>query len=246
MYAVQPVLETMIDKANHIYNRWSDGQELPTIVLKHVTDVEYSPDSDYANGDSVSMYNQPVQFAPPQQQYAPQKTQSDSFGRSHRSLTQCIIEAHQRAKSIFPLRKPCQCSAKVAHHCPPSHSWSPLPKGGAQTSPVLPPELPAVHLSRVSPGPGPGGYPVNGSPVPYGAEGARGYSPVSNGHQSQAYGNHLQFEGIYTNTVLPVDGPPVPASMALLSPTSKLAVVDTINFELGALNSSSEPWMAFF
>ena len=70
MYAVQPVLETMIDKANHIYNRWSDGQELPTIVLKHVTDVEYSPDSDYANGDSVSMYNPQVQFAPPQPQYA--------------------------------------------------------------------------------------------------------------------------------------------------------------------------------
>ena len=87
---------------------------------------------------------------------------------------------------------------------------------------------------------------MNGLPVPYGAKGARGYSPVSNVHQTQAYRNHLQFEGIYTNTVLPVYGPPVPANMALLSPTSKLAVVDTINFELGALNSSSEPWMAFF
>lgn len=121
MCAIQPVLETMIDKANHIYNnRWSDGQELPTIVLKHVTDFDYSTDVDYANGpngESVSMYNQQVHYAAQQQQhYAPQKamTQSDSFGRSHRSLTQCIIEAHQRAKSIFPLRKPCQCSAKVA------------------------------------------------------------------------------------------------------------------------------------
>lgn len=120
MCTIQPVLETMIDKANHIYNRWSDGQELPTIVLKHVTDFDYSTDVDYANGpngESVSMYNQQVHYAAQQQQhYAPQKaiTQSDSFGRSHRSLTQCIIEAHQRAKSIFPLRKPCQCSAKVA------------------------------------------------------------------------------------------------------------------------------------
>ena len=55
IYAVQPVLKTMIDKANHIYNRWSDGQELPTIVLKHVTNVEHLPDIDYANGDSASM-----------------------------------------------------------------------------------------------------------------------------------------------------------------------------------------------
>ena len=67
-----------------------------------------------------------------------------------------------------------------------------------------------------------------------------------NGHQTQAYGKYLQSEGIYSNTVLPVDGPPVPANTASLSPTSKLTVVDTINFELGALNSSSEPRMAFF
>ncbi len=93
---------------------------------------------------------------------------------------------------------------------------------------------------RVSPG---GSYPVNGWSVPYGA---RGYSLVSNGHQTQAYGNHLRFEGIYTNTVLPVYGPSVPANIALLSPTSKLAVVGTINFALGALNSSREYWMAFF
>ncbi len=93
--------------------------------------MKHSPD--YSNGDSASMYNQQLQFAPPhppQQQYAPQKTQSDSFGRSRRSLTQCIIDAHQRAKSIFPLRRLCQCSAKVAQHFPPSRSWSPLPKGG--------------------------------------------------------------------------------------------------------------------
>jgi len=53
-------------------------------------------------------------------------------------------------------------------------------------------------------------------------------------------------EGIYSSTVLPGDGPPIPPPLTI-SPTSKMAVVDTINFELGALNSSSDQnWMAFF
>ena len=151
---------------------------------------------DYVNGDSVSMYNPQVQFAPPQPQYA-----EGPFGFG-RSVTPQPNAVHHRGaparEMIFPLRKPCQCWAKVAQHCPPSHSRNPQ-----QTLPVLLPELPAVHLARVSPGPGPESYPVNGSPVPYGAEGARGYSPVSNGHQ-QAYGSPLQFEGIYTNTFLPL------------------------------------------
>jgi hypothetical protein len=183
-----------------------------------------------------------------QQQQQPQ-SQTDSFGRTHRSLAQCVVEAHQRAKALFPLRKPCQCSNKVAP-CPPSHSWMPPPKVNSQLSPVLPPELPASNaFARASPAPsayststhanGNGG--MNGSPP-------RGYSPATMGSPSSPYSqanNHG--EGIYSNVVLPSNGPPIPPLSMTLSPTSKMAVVDTINFELGALNSSSDQsWMSFF
>lgn len=250
VFTLQPVLETMIDKANLIYNRWSNGQELPTIVLKHITedgtsDFDHPNSGQGANGEPMSPYGHQVQYPQQQQQYS-QKPQTDSFVRSHRSLTQCIVEAHQRAKAIFPLRKPCQCSAKVAQSCPPSHSWSPLPNIGLQTSPVLPEITPAVHFARMSPSPA--GFAMNGSPAPQGSGVHRGYSPLSNGHghSNQKYGNATVFEGIYTNIVLPTDGPPVSMPPAL-SPTSKMAVVDTINFELGAMNShNDQPWMAFF
>jgi hypothetical protein len=256
----------MIDKANHIYTSWSEGQEVPTIVLKHITEDPYS-DGD-GNGQSNGYYQQ--QYAQQQQQKQQQQQQqqqqaqngqanSDIFVRSHRSLTQCIVEAHQRARAIFPLRKPCQCSAKVSLSCPPSHSWSPLPKMGAsqaQTSPVLPPELPAGVLHsgfpRMSPAPV-GFLAAGGSPPPSGMNGGmRGYSPASNASHSPGYSGQGQqqqpqvFEGIYTQQVLPADGPPVPTFG--LSQGSKLGVVDSINFEMGALDSKNDQaaWMAFF
>jgi len=239
----------MIDKANDIYNRWSSGQELPTIVLRHTTDEssDYWPmNGGYTNGSGQltaevkhsgqqNQYGQPPQTAP---------TQSDSFMRSHRSLAQCIGEVHQRAKALFPMRKPCQCSSKVAQNCPPSHSWSLPPNIPSQTSPVLPPSM-MPFSTRVPPSPsafsgGIGiGNDTNGT--------SRAYSPATNGHQStiwQGIHNMSMGEGIYSSTVLPLDGPPIPPP---LSPSSKMAVVDTINFELGALNSNTDQnWMAFF
>ncbi|KIM35920.1 hypothetical protein M413DRAFT_32150 [Hebeloma cylindrosporum] len=243
---VIPVLETMIDKANDIYNRWSNGQELPTIVLRHITDE--SSDSWPINGGYTtgnSQLTEIKQDSGQQNQYGKQpqtqaQTQSDSFLRAHRSLAQCIGEVHQRAKALFPMRKPCQCSSKMAQSCPPSHSWSPPPNIPSQTPPVLPPSM--MSFMRVTPSPHEfsGGIGIdndtNGTP--------RAYSPITNGQPWQ--GMHNVGEGIYSSTVLPLDGPPIPPPPTL-SPTSKMAVVDTINFELGALNSNADQsWMAFF
>ncbi|KDR82362.1 hypothetical protein GALMADRAFT_58437 [Galerina marginata CBS 339.88] len=220
---VLPVLETMIDKANYIFNCWSTGQELPTIVLRHITD-ENAFDSEpngMPGGGSLEL------------------TYSDSFGRSHRSLSQCIVEVHQRAKALFPLRKPCQCSAKTTQSCPPSHSWAPVPNISSQASPVLP-DIPfgINSIPRISPAPS--GYSTGRTIA------VRPYSPATNGSH-HVYGmQNPKGEGIYSSIVLPVDGPAIPSPPAL-SPSSKLAVVDTINFELGALHSSSDQTlMAFF
>ncbi|KAF9473435.1 hypothetical protein BDN70DRAFT_885835 [Pholiota conissans] len=243
---VIPVLETMIDKANHIYTSWSEGQEVPTIVLKHITEDPYSEnDGNSTNGQGNGYQQQ--QYVQQQHQLKKRQSNSDIFVRSHRSLTQCIVEAHQRAKAIFPLRKPCQCSNQASQNCPPSHSWSPPPLIGSQsqTSPVLPPELPpsAMHFPRMSPGPA--GFTATGSPAPMMN---REYSPASNSAPSPGYvAQQHSFEGIYTHQVLPSDGPPVPSAGHTLSQNSKLAVVDTINFEMGALDSKGDQaWMAFF
>ncbi|KAJ3507046.1 hypothetical protein NLJ89_g6526 [Agrocybe chaxingu] len=92
------------------------------------------------------------------------------------------------------------------------------------------------------------------SPIQYGnvhgnavISSPHGYSPpMSNGSHS-LYGAVGESHGIYSSTVLPQDGPAIPSPPLTLSPTSKMAVVDTLNFELGALNSSSDQnWMAFF
>jgi hypothetical protein len=175
----------MIDKANNIYNRWADGQEIQT-VLQHVV------------ADDHELAHSPSTVALPSNEYIQQGFVSptpppttDSFAHTHRSLSQCIVEVHQRAKALFPQRKPCKCSVTVAVACPPSHFWSP-PPNLPHTSPVLP----------------------------------------------DLYSSSFQ------RGVLPANGPSLPSP---LSPTSKLAVVDTINFELGALNSSSDQsWMSFF
>jgi hypothetical protein len=157
----QPLLERMIGKANDIYTRWSNGQEVPTIILRH--------NDDY--GDEGT----PVPTLNP-------------FEDCHRSLTQCIVECHDRAKYLFPQRKPCQCNVKsTSTICPPSHSWAPPPNLEVST-PVLP-ELYTMQLAK----------------------------------------------GIQESQLPP------------LSPTSKYSV-DTINFEVGALNpgSADQSWMAWF
>ncbi|KAJ7600808.1 fungal-specific transcription factor domain-containing protein [Mycena floridula] len=120
---VTPVLETMVGKANDIYTRWSNGQNVPTIVLRHTDDY---PDAQL----------QPLA-----------SSHGDPFSQCHKSLGQCIAEVHERAKVLLPLRRPCSCSDKNRNQpCPPSHSWAPPPPI-SQGSPVLP-ELYLSNLSR--------------------------------------------------------------------------------------------------
>ncbi|KAF8630972.1 hypothetical protein AX17_005328 [Amanita inopinata Kibby_2008] len=184
---VKPILDVMIDKANDIYNRWSQGQDVPTIVLKHTMD-------DYHNEMEDIGYNA--------QSFTQQPQQPDSFVYTHRSLAQCIVEVHQRAKSMFPMRKPCQCSASVAKTCPPSHSWSP-PPNLPQASPVLP------DLT----------------------------SPV--------LANAGLYSSAYQSSVLPGDGPVVVPPP--LSPSSRLAAVNPLNIEIGAISiNNDQGLMSFF
>lgn len=148
---VQPILETMIEKAMDIYNRWMNGQELPIIVLRHITDDGSTEVEDF-------------------ERRSPSQPADDPFMHTHQSLAQCIAEVHQIAKTLFPLRKPCNCAnrgnskssaaspasavnvgvGKVSHGlqqvaiaetCPPSHDWSPPPIVNASSA-VLPDTTP--------------------------------------------------------------------------------------------------------
>ncbi len=157
----------MVGKANDIYTRWSRGQDVPTIVLRHA--------DDYLDAQMPLLTDT-----------------TDTFASCHHSLPQCIAEAHERAKLLFPTRKPCTCSSRAlaADPCPPSHSWAPPPQINTNK-----PVLPELYLSN------------------------------------------------YSRALVVCGGSPVPP----LSPTSKFAVVDTLNFELGALNpGSDQSWMAWF
>ncbi|GLB45485.1 putative fungal specific transcription factor [Lyophyllum shimeji] len=192
-------LETLVNKTNDIYNRWSDGQEVQT-VLKHV--VSNDPASLELDASMAMQQHQPsgnVYVSP-----SPPPT-ADSFSRAHRSLAQCIVEVHERAKALYPHRKPCSCSVKAPTNCPPSHFWAPPPAPIPQASPVLP-EL------------------------------------DTSGH---SYGTPYKESGAYLPTA---PAQPLPPQKVTLSPTSKMAaVVETLNFELGALSSNNEPsWMSFF
>lgn len=161
----------MVDKANDIYTRWANGQELPTIVLRHITEDAGS----FISGDEHD-----------NDRRSPMSPPEDPFLYTHQSLAQCIAEVHQIARTMFPLRKPCNCSSRGAqangngkqttavagerkpsppnasttvtiHDCPPSHEWSPPPIVNA-TSPVLP-EAPPIGY--VGGGSGVGiGYPA--------------------------------------------------------------------------------------
>lgn len=211
----QPVLEAMIDKTNDIYNRWSNGQEIPTIVLRHITD-DVTFEGNLQDTPPYSPYQQPQQLQP------------DSFARSHRSLAQCIVEVHERAKALFPLRKPCQCSAGVAKPCPPSHLWSPPPSITVQCPPVLPRDAPTVipfpSSARVSPTPHQGFCsPSAGSP------------PTTYSSPGQTSSQLPVHYGIYQQRVLPANGHAIPHFPA---PSNSKLSMETINFELGALTSN--------
>lgn len=171
-------------KANHIYTRWAEGDDVPSLALRH------------------TLSDDPVQEAMMQQQN--QQPSPDSFANAHRSLSQCIAEVHQRAMILFPSRKPCQCAQRTqasrATPCPPSHSWSPPPKlsPSQEMSPVLP-DL---------------------------------------------------YDGSMLHGVLPGNGPGITAINVGLNPASRMAVVESINFDFGALNQTwndgSQNWMAWF
>ena len=204
-----PLLEGMINKANDIYNRWYTGEELPTMILRHTND----------DGSSPQHYSGYVQ---PRSEEAP-----DPFRGSHSSLMQCIVEVHERARVLFPLRKPCQCSANVPKECPPSHFWAPPPQVSPQQEPVLPPEAPSVRTDVMHVPPS-----AYGSQVSY-------HRPYDSNHELPVNGQSRPLAGLYSNRVLPVDGPalPPPSMHSTLSPDSKMAVVGSLNFEFGAFNA---------
>ncbi|KNZ82068.1 hypothetical protein J132_08251 [Termitomyces sp. J132] len=178
---VIPILESMVKKANDIYNRWAEGQEVQTVLQHVVPSDPAAHEMDHGHLSPV-INNTYVSPSPP--------PPADPFSRTHRSLAQCIVEVHQRARQMFPQRKPCSCSSRTAVQCPPSHFWAP-PPNVPQASPVLP-DLHHYH----------------------------------------------QFE----NQVLP---PPPMDSRP--EPGSKMAgVVETLNFELGALSAGEQSWMSFF
>lgn len=233
----------MIDKARYIFDRWSNGQELPTIVLRHITDENDSSESPKLQGSTIELTN-PNQYSRHYTPVASQTPTSDSFVKSHQSLTQCIVEVHERAKALFPLRKPCQCSAKISQSCPPSHSWSPVPNmATSQTSPVLPPDAIPFPTNAPRMSPVPNSFSAIAASMDMSTP--RYPSPrQATGRPSGYFGTPSNSgEGFYSNTILPSGGPAIPP----LPLTSKMAVVDTLNFELGALQANSDQnWMAFF
>ncbi|KAG6916037.1 hypothetical protein DXG01_008760 [Tephrocybe rancida] len=176
---VIPILESMVKKANDIYNRWSEGQEVQT-ELQHVVPTDPAIlELDPASGVAPMMASTYVSPSPP--------PSADPFARTHRSLAQCIVEVHERARQMFPQRKPCSCTARAAS-CPPSHFWAP-PPNIPQTSPVLP-DLQNYNFKELAVAP-------------------------------------------------PTDTRPEPGS-------KMAAVVETLNFELGALGAHEQSWMSFF
>jgi hypothetical protein len=161
----------------------------------------------------------------------------DPFRGAHSSLAQCIVEVHERARVLFPLRKPCQCSGSVPKECPPSHFWMPPPQVSPQQEPVLPPEAPSVRTDMLHVHP-PSAY---GSQVSY----HRSYDPH---HELPVNGPPRPLVGLYSNRVLPLDGPalPPPSMLSTLSQDSKMAVVGSLNFEFGTFNVEQAQLLAFF
>ncbi|TFK69543.1 hypothetical protein BDN72DRAFT_840268 [Pluteus cervinus] len=315
---VIPILETMVGKANDIYNRWYNGQEVPTIVLRHTDefpDTTISDPSGFNSPLDISTSSSPSSTSSPALSSSSitnlTVTGPDSFSYSHRSLSQCIVEVHQRARALFPMRKPCQCTNSVAVSCPPSHSWSPPPAVGT-IGPVLPdlgslyeykgyswvPDPATTTTSTAVALPNPQssstggirgfeessarGSSERGSATPglhtnaaealtatlgYGkllgrplssssnSSGSHGVSSSSSSQHQQInhFGQSHVGRGSHEATATSTTGAQVQTwsfggtSQPPLSPTSKLNMVHTLNFELGALNpGSDQSWMAFF
>lgn len=108
---VVPILETMVEKATQIYDRWAEGQESPKLALRaHDDPKPAAPHTTKEDYIKAFMQHPPAQ---------------DAFDMAHPSLTQCIVEVHQRALSLFPMRKPCTCTHRMAHHLPPQRPLLP-------------------------------------------------------------------------------------------------------------------------
>jgi len=223
----------MIDKANGIYDRWSAGYELPTVVVGASDD-----ECDSTNGGGTNTGTLPVD---PFGQHCAQP-ESDPFAQFHPRLVQCVAEIHQRAKSTSrkSLRPP---------------SWGPTPVIHSPCSPVLPPEVPQIaRMSYSQNGPNGNGNRYNGMSTTTtsssSSSSTQSYSSSDVDIQVSYGGSAPDQGGIFyssnSNSVPPIPQW-APSTLMALSSTSKMAIVDTINFELGALNSNNDQsWMAFF
>ena len=188
----------MIDKANVIYDRWSAGYELPTVVLGPSTsDVGCDSTNGGTNAGGSLQHLDHYGISVSQYGVEQQQSEPDPFARFHPRLVQCVVEIRQRAKSLLLSRNASQ---------PPA--WGPTPVVHSPCSPVLPPEVP--QFARIS-------YSQNG---------------LGNGY------NHgmSSSTSFYSNTG--------EAGLPQWGASTSMAIVDTINFELGALNDQS--WMVFF
>lgn len=221
----------MIDKANGIYDRWLAGYELPTVVLGASDD-----ECDSTNGGT----NTGSLHVDPFGQHCAQ-SEPDPFARFHPRLVQCVAEIHQRAKSLSTSRKSCR---------PPT--WGPTPVIHSPSSPVLPPEVPQIaRMSYSQNGHHGNGY--NGMSTASTSTSTQSYSSSDVDIQT-SYGGSAPDQGgmFYSSNSNSVPGSTptpqwAPSTLMALSSTSKMAIVDTINFELGALNSTNDQsWMAFF
>lgn len=183
----------MIDKANVIYDRWSACYELPTVVLVPNTSDDGCDTSSGGTNAGGSLQHLDHYGTEVSQYGVKQQSEPDPFARFHPRLVQCIVEIHQRAKSLLLSRNASQ---------PPT--WGPTPEIHSPCSPVLPPEVPP--FARMS------------------------YSQDELGSGSHEYSG-MSSSSFYSNTV------PFPQ----WAPSTSM---DTINFELGALNDQS--LMAFF
>ena len=209
----------MIDKANVIYDRWSAGYELPSVVLGPSTSDDGGTDPGGSLQHNTTMdHHYGISSVNQYGVEQPQPSDSDPFARFHPRLVQCVVEIRQRAKSLLLSRNASQPT-----------TWGPIPvmsQAQSPYSPVLPPEVP--EFARTS-------YSQNGF--------GDGYIDAGGMSSSSS-------PSFYSNTDMMHPGAAAfpqqwaPSTSMGLSPTSKMAIVDTINFELGALNDQS--WMAFF
>ena len=127
----------MIDKANVIYDRWSAGYELPTVVLVPSTSDD-GCDSLTGGANTGGSLQHMDHYGTEVSQYGvKQQSEPDPFARFHPRLVQCVVEIRQRAKSLLLSRNASQ---------PPT--WGPTPVIHSPCSPVLPPEVP--QYARIS------------------------------------------------------------------------------------------------